>query len=526
MNDRHPSGTMTPAPASDAASAPYASYGSQEVPYGDVTSYGGYDATYYGTGEHAAGTFAADPLFGSMPGEDPAQAAWTTGQWTAGAQDTGHYDAYAFQQAAYGTGGQDATAWTTGEQPMAGTPQQGGSPETGQWDASAWLQPDHAEQPADPTQQWNWGTQTFDSGVYDATQWNSDGGETPAPDAQYGGEPYGQEQFGTQEDFAAHENFAAQEDFTRESFSREPYEQDAPDQPYAEDAYRGEPGPDEPGAGEPADTGELPAVSLLDEQEEVTPAPRAASRSGSRSRRRTPPKRSALLTVAVPSACVMGVAGIAAASVGDLSDEGGQDARTTAADAQPVQPSAANVKLDTQLESLAAGADDFADRASRAQGRIDLKAQQELERKRAAEEAARKERLRPKFALPVAQHGLSAFYGQSGINWMSLHTGIDFPVSYGTPVLAATDGTVRTQYNSAYGNMLIVTAMDGTETWYCHLSSYQVPSGATVKAGDQIAFSGNSGNSTGPHLHFEVRPGGGSSIDPLPWFRSHGLEPT
>ncbi|SCD86191.1 Peptidase family M23 [Streptomyces sp. di188] len=500
---------MTPAPASDAASAPYASYGSQEVPYGDVTSYAGYDATCYGTGEHTSGTFAADPLFGSMPGEDPTQAAWTTGQWTAGAQDTGHHDAYAFQQAAYDTGGHDATAWTTGQQPMAVIPQRGGSPETGQWDANAWLQPDQAEQPADPTQQWDWGTQTFDSGVYDATQWNSDGGATPAPDAQYGGEPYEQE------------NLAAHEDFVQES-----YDQGAPDQPYAEDDYRGEPGPDEPGAGEPADTGELPAVSLLDEQEEVAPAPRAASRSGSRSRRRTPPKRSALLTVAVPSACVMGVAGIAAASVGDLSEEGGQEARTTAADAQPVQPSAVNVKLDTQLEGVAAGADDFADRASRAQGRIDLKAQQELERKRAAEEAARKERLRPKFALPVAQHGLSAYYGQSGINWMSLHTGIDFPVSYGTPVLAATDGTVRTQYNSAYGNMLIVTAKDGTETWYCHLSSYQVPSGATVKAGDQVAFSGNSGNSTGPHLHFEVRPGGGSSIDPLAWFRSHGLEPT
>ncbi|WP_455752442.1 M23 family metallopeptidase [Streptomyces albogriseolus] len=524
MNDRHPSGTMTPAPASDAASAPYASYGSQEAPYGDVTSYGGYDATYYGTGDHAAGTFAADPLFGSMPGEDPAQAAWTTGQWTAGAQDTGHYDAYAFQQTAYDTGGHDATAWTTGQQPMAVIPQQGGSPETGEWDAAAWVQPDRTEQPADPTQQWDWGTQTFDSGVYDATQWNSAGGETPAPDAQYGGEPYEQGNFAAQEDFAQ-EDFA-QEDFAQEDFAQESYDQDAPGQPYAEDAYRGEPGPDEPGAGEPADTGELPAVSLLDEQEEVAPAPRAASRSGSRSRRRTPPKRSALLTVAVPSACVMGVAGIAAASVGDLSEESGQEARTTAADAQPVQPSAANVKLDTQLESLAAGADDFADRASRAQGRIDLEAQQELERRRAAEEAARKERLRPKFALPVAQHGLSAYYGQSGINWMSLHSGIDFPVSYGTPVLAATDGTVRTQYNSAYGNMLIVTAMDGTETWYCHLSTYQVPPGATVKAGDQIAFSGNSGNSTGPHLHFEVRPGGGSAIDPLAWFRSHGLEPT
>ncbi len=191
-----------------------------------------------------------------------------------------------------------------------------------------------------------------------------------------------------------------------------------------------------------------------------------------------------------------------------------------------MKPSTANNKLDTQLTSLAAGADDFADRASRTQERIDLKAEQDAEKRRAAEEAARKERLRPKFALPVEQHGLSAYYGQAGINWMSVHTGIDFPVSYGTKVMAATDGTVRTQYNSAYGNMMIVTAKDGTETWYCHLSSYQVPSGTTVKAGDAIAFSGNSGNSTGPHLHFEVRPGGGSSIDPLPWLRSHGISPT
>jgi murein DD-endopeptidase MepM/ murein hydrolase activator NlpD len=232
------------------------------------------------------------------------------------------------------------------------------------------------------------------------------------------------------------------------------------------------------------------------------------------------------MTIAVPSACVMGVAGIAAASVGSLTDDSAAEAQTTAADAQPVKPAAANNKLDTQLQSLSAGADDFADRASRTQERIDLKAQQAADRKRAAEEAARKERLRPKFAMPVARHGLSAQYGQSGINWMSLHTGIDFPVSYGTSVMAATDGTVRTQWNSAYGNMLILTAKDGTETWYCHLSTYTVPSGTTVKAGDPIARSGNSGNSTGPHLHFEVRPAGGSPIDPLPWLLSHGVDPT
>ncbi|WP_143641962.1 M23 family metallopeptidase, partial [Streptomyces viridochromogenes] len=252
--------------------------------------------------------------------------------------------------------------------------------------------------------------------------------------------------------------------------------------------------------------------------------PRAASRGGARSRRRTPPKRSALLTIAVPSACVMGVAGIAAASVGDFTDE--KEPTTLAAEGDPVKPSAANNKLDSQLESLSAGADDFADRASRTQERIDLKAQQAAEKRKAAEEAARKERLRPKFAVPVAQHGLSAYFGQAGINWMSVHSGIDFPVSYGTTVLAATDGTVRTQWNSAYGNMMIVTAKDGTETWYCHLSTYRVASGTTVKAGDPIAYSGNSGNSTGPHLHFEVRPGGGSAIDPLSWLRSHGLDPS
>ncbi|MFI8088115.1 peptidoglycan DD-metalloendopeptidase family protein [Streptomyces sp. NPDC086080] len=520
VNDRHPSGTMAPAPASDADEAPYASYGTQEAQYGDFTTYGGYDATgfaatHYGTGGHSTATFTADPLFGDLQGSSSDTGSYDTGHWPANGQDTGHYDLYAAQQpASYDTGGYDTTAWTTGDQPMTVIPPQAGSPETsGQWDAGTWLPSGQAETPADGVPQWGWGTQTFDSGVYDATQWNSDGGEaaSPAPTSDTYAPP-------------------------AESYDQDPYGQSTGEhETYAQDAY--ETTADEPALGtpahdEPGDTGELPAVSLLDEQEEPlpvpspVPSPRAASRSGSRSRRRSPAKRSALLTVAVPSACVMGVAGIAAASVGDLAEDSGQETKTTAADAQPVTPSAANIKLDTQLESLAAGADDFADRASRTQERIDLKAQQDAERRAAAEEAARKERLRPKFSLPVAQHGLSAYYGQSGINWMSAHTGIDFPVSYGTPVLAATDGTVRTQYNSAYGNMMIVTAMDGTETWYCHLSSYQIPSGSTVKAGDQIAFSGNSGNSTGPHLHFEVRPGGGSAIDPLAWLRSHGLEPS
>lgn len=506
----------TPAPASDADSAPYASYGTQEAPYDGFTSYTGYD-----TAAHDTGHFTADPLFGGYPGDatsmgtSTADSTYGTGQWTTGhpttvdtgghqLHDTGghhtlNYDPYAAQHhAAYDSGVYDTTGWTTGHQQLPLVPPQASGPDTGaQWDAGAWLRPDQSGNPADQTQHWEWGTQTFDTGAYDATQWNSDSGET-----------------GTASDEC-------------EQPAEVPFDQQAT-------ATFETVGHDEQGAGGGLSaTGELPAVSehpLLDDQEETTPAPatRAAARNASRSRRRPPAKRSALLTVAVPSACVMGVAGIAAASVGTLT--GGDDKDTTtsasASDAQAVKPSAANNKLDSQLETLSAEADDFADRASRTQERIDLKAQQEAEKKKAAAEAARKERLRPKYALPVAQRGLSAYFGQAGVNWMSQHTGIDFPVSYGTTVMAATDGTVRTQWNSAYGNMMIVTAKDGTETWYCHLSSYRVASGTTVKAGDPIAYSGNSGNSTGPHLHFEVRPAGGSAIDPLPWLRSHGLDPT
>ncbi|KUL54082.1 peptidase M23 [Streptomyces sp. NRRL F-4489] len=277
---------------------------------------------------------------------------------------------------------------------------------------------------------------------------------------------------------------------------------------------------------EPANTSDEPVRSSR--RSGGTPAGATAGkavRGGGRSRRRQA-KRSALLTVAVPSVAAMGVCAAAAASVsqfgGDSKDEA---AAHTAPDAGAVQRStAANKKLDSQLAGLSASAQDFRDRASRTQERLDLRERQEQERRRKAEEAARKEAMRPKFVLPVTQHGLSALFGQAGVNWMSVHTGIDFPVSYGTPVMAATDGTVRTQWNSAYGNMAIVTAPDGTETWYCHLSSTKIRSGS-VKAGDTIAYSGNSGNSTGPHLHFEVRPGGGAAVDPIPWLRAHGLNP-
>ncbi|MEU1020178.1 M23 family metallopeptidase [Streptomyces sp. NPDC005898] len=516
MNDRHPSGSSTPPPSAPGADyPPYATYDQQSAPHGGY----GYDAYSTGscdTGVFDTGTFATDPLFGEMSGAE-----YDTGQWATApdarqpadtAQQPATYATYAGQQhGAYDTDSHDTSGWSTGAyQHLADIPSQQGPDSTGQWDTTNWNQPPATGQ---------WETQSFDTGAYDATAWNSagDSHETQAthePAESETPQPY--EAGVTGETGETGETYESTERYEL----TEQYEISA-EAAYADaDSYEG-------GNEDPYEDAEHEPAAHV-----PVPAPRAArGKSGgpgagrSRTRRRTPAKRSALLTVAVPSACVMGVAGVAAASVGSF---GGDDHKETAAsvpDAASVQPSTANNKLDTQLANLSADAGDFADRASRTQERIDLKAQKVAAQKQAAAEAARKERMRPKFVLPVKQHGLSAQYGQAGVNWMSAHSGIDFPVSYGTEVFAATDGTVTTKWNSAYGNMAIVTAKDGTETWYCHLSQHKISSGP-VKAGETIAFSGNSGNSTGPHLHFEVRPSHGSAIDPLPWLRSHGLDPT
>ncbi|MER6114975.1 M23 family metallopeptidase [Streptomyces sp. NPDC001743] len=502
-------------------------------------------AGYAGYDGHSTGGFDSDPLFGSLPGtyDDRHDGSYeTTTGYAApyGGDQTGHsgtydsspWDTGAHHTAAYGHSA-EYTAYTAQPQQEHHHPYDGDSPydtgatwvpadgdygptvpaqhpapdSSGQWDTTAWQQ----------NGQWtDAGTTGYDTGAYDATAWNT--GATPEHEQRTGPaetSPYEVDQT-AQHSYAATEDYEAQPAFdSYDSYEPEPYrtaEFSVPETDLAPEAADG-PAEDEDSAAAAAGH---------------RPAGRTAARSGgSRSRRRSPAKRSALLTVAVPSACVMSVAGIAAASVGGMGGgEEKKDETTAMAAADPgtVKPVAANNKLDTQLANLSADAENFADRASRTQERLDLKERQAAEKKRRLAEAARKEALRPKFVMPVMNHRLSAYFGQAGVNWMSVHTGIDFPVDYGTPVMSATDGTVRTQINSAYGNMAIVTAADGTETWYCHLSSTRIRSGP-VKAGDVIAYSGDSGNSTGPHLHFEVRPGGGAAIDPLPWLRSHNVNP-
>lgn len=99
----------------------------------------------------------------------------------------------------------------------------------------------------------------------------------------------------------------------------------------------------------------------------------------------------------------------------------------------------------------------------------------------------------------------------------AFHDGLDISVPYGTPVVAAYDGYVTmTEYHGGYGYTVRIDHGGGISTDYCHLSEFDVQLGDWVNAGEVIAYSGNSGVSTGPHLHFMVRVGG-SAVDPLGW---------
>ncbi|MGW1810325.1 M23 family metallopeptidase [Streptomyces sp. NPDC002078] len=147
-------------------------------------------------------------------------------------------------------------------------------------------------------------------------------------------------------------------------------------------------------------------------------------------------------------------------------------------------------------------------------------------RARAAREAERK-RLMNTFVAPIANSYVSTGYKASSSLWSSgSHTGIDFHAASGTPVHAVGSGTVvSTGWGGAYGNQIVIRMADGMYTQYGHLSSIGVSVGQQVTPGQQIALSGATGNTTGPHLHFEARttPDYGSDVDPVAYLRKHGV---
>lgn len=127
---------------------------------------------------------------------------------------------------------------------------------------------------------------------------------------------------------------------------------------------------------------------------------------------------------------------------------------------------------------------------------------------------------------PVSGHLRSSFGGRSDPfsgEAGAFHTGVDLDAVTGTPVRATADGIVSgAEYHQGYGKLVVVDHGNGMQTYYAHLSRYNVVSGQAVNRGQVIAFSGGTGRATGPHLHYEVRLHG-TAVNPYKYLAKSAL---
>ena len=114
-----------------------------------------------------------------------------------------------------------------------------------------------------------------------------------------------------------------------------------------------------------------------------------------------------------------------------------------------------------------------------------------------------------KLAVTPIDGRITSRYGANSRIRKSTHTGLDIAATKGTPIKVVAAGTViAASYDGSYGNLVKVDHGNGVETWYAHTSKMYVKVGEQVEAGDVIAAVGSTGNSTGPHLHLEIRVNG------------------
>lgn len=195
------------------------------------------------------------------------------------------------------------------------------------------------------------------------------------------------------------------------------------------------------------------------------------------------------------------------------------DAETVAQAAAQAQ-AAAHAAAQAEAEAQAKAEAEAAAHAAHAE------AQAAAERAAAAQaEAEAQQQLGPLVA-PVQGAVVGAGFGQSGSYWAQLHTGLDLAAPNGTPVVAIGKGVIASAgWAGSYGYRVVETLPDGTELWYCHLSAIGVGAGEVTpgQAIGRVGATGNVSTIAGPHLHLEVRPGGGEPIDPAAWLAEHGL---
>jgi murein DD-endopeptidase MepM/ murein hydrolase activator NlpD len=227
----------------------------------------------------------------------------------------------------------------------------------------------------------------------------------------------------------------------------------------------------------------------------------------------------------LPLPSVVGSIAVAAAASGALTMPQAGATSIVAAEpltALPERPAAPTGEIRGALDTVVAASQSLATESTET-ARAAVAAEVEKARQEAADRAARAEREARSWVAPLQGYRVTAGFGSAGRLWSSRHTGLDLAAPYGAPVAAVSAGEiVFAGYDGAYGNKVVVRHWDGTETWYCHLSRITARSGS-VAAGEQVGNLGSSGNSTGPHLHLEVHPGGGDAVNPRSWFAERGL---
>ncbi|MFB7472403.1 M23 family metallopeptidase [Kitasatospora sp. NPDC056184] len=133
----------------------------------------------------------------------------------------------------------------------------------------------------------------------------------------------------------------------------------------------------------------------------------------------------------------------------------------------------------------------------------------------------------PEWSAPVPGAPTSNPYGVRNPHYAAgYHTGVDFAIPTGTPLLAVGNATVVSAgWDGAYGKEVVLRLADGRYAQYAHMSSLSVSAGQRVAAGQQIGRSGTTGNSTGPHLHFEIRSANqyGAVINPIAYLSARGV---
>ncbi|WP_444876341.1 M23 family metallopeptidase [Actinomycetospora aurantiaca] len=253
----------------------------------------------------------------------------------------------------------------------------------------------------------------------------------------------------------------------------------------------------------------------------MRPAPRPADAGPGRPEpRRTSNPLTGRLAVAAVAAGALATAGHSVVSsgldapTGETRADLALSAGTSTAD---VPSAAAAAPSRDALDAATTGVMAIAPSASEGSQVSSLSKARKVADAAAAREAAARA---PKFVKPAEGRFTSGF----GARWGTSHRGVDIANSIGTPIVSVADGTVlESGPASGFGMWVRVQLEDGTINVYGHINRSYVKEGQKVKAGQEIAEIGNRGQSTGPHLHFEVWTSGGSKINPLPWLAERGI---